>query len=383
MVAQVRAGRAMRAVARTFHVSLLTVQRWVDRAQDHRLDRVDWADRSPIPKTVHRTPRETENLVLSVRRELKDLSDLGEYGAPAVYRELTDRGYDSVPSVRTIGRIFRRRGVLDGHVRVRRPAPPRGWYLPAVAARDAELDSFDIVEGLVIQGGIEVEILTALSLHGGLPGAWPGPPVTATIVVSALIEHWRTVGLPAYAQFDNDTRFEGAHQFRDSISRVMRLCLSLKVVPVFAPVQEPAFQAGLENFNGRYQVRVWTRFHHENIAALRDRSSRHIAAYRRRAAARIEAAPLRRRFPTDWTLDLQAPVNGQIIFLRRSTEHGSVRLLGRSFTVDSLWCHRLVRCEVDLSAEQIQFYALRRRDPDSQPLLASVPYVPPRKPFHE
>lgn len=383
MVAQVRAGTAMRAVARTFRVSLLTVQRWVERARDQRLDRVDWADRSPIPQTVHRTPWETENVVVSVRRELKDLSDLGEYGAPAVHRELTDRGYGPVPSVRTIGRIFRRRGVLDGHVRIRRPAPPRGWYLPAVAARQAELDSVDMIEGLVIQGGIDVEILTALSLHGGLPGAWPGPPVTAKVVVAALIEHWRTVGVPAYAQFDNDTRFEGAHQFRDSISRVMRLCLSLNVVPVFAPVQEPAFQAGLENFNGRYQVRVWARFHHEDIAALRDRSDRHIAAYRRRAAARIEAAPPRRIFPTDWTLDLQAPLRGQIVFLRRTTERGSVRLLGRSFAVDPLWCHRLVRCEVDLAAEQIRFYALRRRDPESQPLLTHVPYVPPRKRFHE
>jgi hypothetical protein len=383
MVAQVRAGTAMRAVARMFRVSLLTVQRWVQRAESHRLDRVDWADRSPIPRTVHRTPRERENLVLSVRRELKERSDLGEYGAPAVHRELMERGYGSVPSVRTIGRIFKRRGVLDGSVRVRRPAPPRGWYLPSVMARDAELDSVDIVEGLVIQGGIDVEILTALSLHGGLPGAWPGPPVTAKLVVAALTEPWRTVGLPTYAQFDNDTRFEGAHQFRDSISRVMRLCLSLNVVPVFAPIQEPAFQAGLENFNGRYQVRVWARFRHEDIAALRNRSDRHIAAYRRRAAARIDAAPPRRVFPTDWTLDLQAPLHGQIIFLRRTTEHGSVRFLGRSFAVDQLWCHRLVRCEVDLSAEQIRFYALRRRDPASQPLLTSVPYVLPRKPFHE
>lgn len=383
IVAFVRAGHSMRTAARQFGVSLWTVQRWVGRAGGQRLDRVNWADGSPIPKTIHRTPWETEDLVLSIRRELKDVSDLGEYGAPAVHRELIERGYRAVPSVRTIGRIFRRRGALDVHLRVRRPAPPRGWYLPALVARHAELDSFDIIEGLIIQGGIDVEVLTALSLHGGLPGAWPGPPLTAKRVVAALVDHWRTVGVPAYAQFDNDTRFEGAHQFRDSFSRVMRLCLSLNVVPVFAPVPEPAFQAGLENFNGRYQVRVWARFRHADIPALGDRSDRHIAAYRRRAAARIEAAPQRRSFPSDWALDLQVPLHGQIIFLRRTTERGSVRLLGRSFDVDSLWAHRLVRCEVDLDAEKIRFYALRRRDPQCQPLLAEVPYAPPPRRFHE
>ena len=37
--------------------------------------------------------------------------------------------------------------------------------------------------------------------------------------MKALTEHWRIFGLPAYAQFDNDTRFQGAHQFRNSIER--------------------------------------------------------------------------------------------------------------------------------------------------------------------
>jgi transposase len=383
MVAFVRTGQSMRAAARKFRVSLWTVQRWVARAHGQRLDRVDWTGRPPIPHTIHRTPREVEDLVLNARRELKEVSDLGEYGAAVVYQALLDRGTRAVPSIRTIGRIVRRRGALDGHVRLRRPAPPRGWYLPAVVARQAELDSFDIVEALTIQGGIDVEVLTALSLHGGLPAAWPGPPVTAKTVVAALIDHWRTVGLPGYAQFDNDTRFEGAHQFRDSISRVMRVCLSLNVVPVFTPVQEPAFQAGLENFNGRYQVRVWARFRHTDLAGLRDRSDRHIAAYRRRAAARIDAAPRRRPFPTDWSLDLQAPLHGQIIFLRRTTERGCVRLLGRPFDVDSLWTHRLLRCEVNLDAGHIRFYALRRREPDSQPLLREVAYVAPRRRFRE
>lgn len=372
----------MRAVARAFRASLLTVQRWVQRAQTRRLDRVEWGDRPPIPRHTVRTNAATEDLILRLRHDLKTQSALGEYGARAIQGELVARGHRPVPAVCTIGRILERRGALDGHHRVRRPPPPRGWYLPTVAAGQAELDSFDIVEGLIIQGGLEVEVLTGMSLIGGFPTAWPGPPLTARLVVDHLRTHWTQCGRPRYAQFDNDTRFQGAHQHRDCISRVMRLCLSLDIVPVFTPVQEPGFQAALENFNGWWQTKVWHRFHHASYPDLRQRSDAYLDARRRRGAARIQSAP-RRAFPTPWQLDLQAPLRGTIIFLRRTSEHGTTTLLGRRFDVDPAWLHRLVRCEVDLDAHHIRFYALRRRDPAHQPLLREVAYMPPSRRFIE
>ena len=113
-------------------------------------------------------------------------------------------------------------------------AGPR--HLPAGTCRTwpparAELDSFDFIDGLVLQGGPHLEILTGISLQGGLIGAWPGPLFTAVATLATLLAHWRAVGLPTYAQFDNDTRFQGPPQHRDVVSRVMRLCLSLGVTP--------------------------------------------------------------------------------------------------------------------------------------------------------
>jgi hypothetical protein len=66
--------------------------------------------------------------VLRMRKELKDNRVLGEYGAPAIHRELLDRGFARPPSIRTIGRILERRGALDRRRRARRPPPPRGWF---------------------------------------------------------------------------------------------------------------------------------------------------------------------------------------------------------------------------------------------------------------
>jgi hypothetical protein len=228
--------------------------------------------------------------------------------------------------------------------------------LPDVATGRAELDSFDIVEGLVIQGGISVEVLNGVSLHGGLVASWPMTSVTAQVTVRALIEHWRQVGLPTYAQFDNDTIFPGPHQYADVVGRVMRLCLSLGVVPVFAPPRETGFQAAIASFNGRWQAKVWARFVPDSLDGLRQQSGKFVAASRLRAAARIEAAPARRPFSKHWRLDLQARPKGRLIFLRRTDAQGSVELLGHRFTVDPLWPNRLVRAEVDLDAGPAHTY---------------------------
>ena len=131
----------------------------------------------------------------------------------------------------------------------------------------AELDQFDFVEGLVIKDGPEVEVLNVVSLHGGLVGAWPTTGCTAESARMAMIEHWRQWGLPDYAQFDNDTRFQGPHAQPDTIGTVIKFCLSLGVVPVFAPPREHGMQNAIEGFNGRWQAKVWARFHHDDLPA--------------------------------------------------------------------------------------------------------------------
>src|SRR6266852_4825377 len=192
MVVSVRRGQSLRAVARRFHVSLSHVERWVRRAGDQPLREVDWSDLpSGCRNSPQRVPSRLEDAVLQIRKELKETSALGEYGAAAIQRVLRERRAGPgqvVPSLRTIGRILERRGALDGRRRVRRRPPPRGWFLSDVAAGKAELDSFDIIEDLVVQGGIDVNVLNGISLHGGLCASWPRSQITAKSTVNMLIE---------------------------------------------------------------------------------------------------------------------------------------------------------------------------------------------------
>lgn len=384
MIEALRHGASQRAVAREHNVSLLTVQRWAKRAGDLPLDEVDWSDRPSGPRQASkRTVQEIEDMVLRIRQELRQESDLGEYGGQAIRGELKARQVDPVPAVSTIYRILERRGALDGQRRPRRRPPPRGWYLPDVAASRAELDQFDFIEDLRIQGGPLIDVLTVVSLHGGLVGAWPRAPFSTQGVVECLVEHWRAFGAPTYAQFDNDTRFQGPHQHPGAIGRVIRLCLGLGIVPVFVPVAEQGFQAGIEGYNGLWQAKVWARFHHQSLETLLERSARYVAAHRQRTRVRREGAPARHPVPEPWTLNLQAPLHGRIIFVRRTSAQGKATLLGSEFAVDDTWPHRLVRCEVALDEGIIRFYALRRREPTEQRLLSQIRYELPKRRFRE
>jgi hypothetical protein len=283
-----------------------------------------------------------------------------------------------VPAVRTIGRILDRRGLLDGRRRVRRPAPPAGWYLPELAGRRVELDSFDAIVGLRLFGGADVEVLTAMSIHGGLAGAWPTSAAVSPFVTERLLDHWRSIGLPGYAQFDNDTRFLGTHGQPDSLGSVPRLCLALGVTPVFAPIREHGFQASIEAFNGLWQARVWKRAFGLDLAGLAELSERYIAAHRDRRSVRIEAAP--DRAPFHLPAPRPGPPSGRIVFIRRTTIAGRIDVLGRLDDIDRHWPQRLVRAELDLDARLIRVHALRRREPAVQPVLREVPYrLPDRR----
>ncbi len=73
MVREARKGTSHRAVAKKFRVAKSQVDRWVERAQRKRLDRVDGSDRSPGPKTPHnRSSKELEELAGSLTLECRN-----------------------------------------------------------------------------------------------------------------------------------------------------------------------------------------------------------------------------------------------------------------------------------------------------------------------
>jgi hypothetical protein len=175
--------------------------------------------------------------------------------------------------------------------------------------------------------------------------------------------------------------FQGTHRYPDALGRIIRLCLSLGVVPVFVPPRETGFQAMIASYNGWWQAKVWSRFQHAGLEDLQGHSQKDVAALLKQRAARIETAPDRRAFPGDWTLDLRKRPPGRLVYLRRSNGLSAVTLLGQTWQLGQVWPHRLVRCEVDLDKNKIRFFTLRRKDPTSQPQILEVDYRLPNRGF--
>lgn len=383
MVQAVRQGQSFRSVAKQFGVSKTTVERWVQRAKTKRLDRVDWTDQpeeTTAPK--NRSSFEVEICVLNLRKELKENSDLGEYGADAILREMHRLECPQPPSRATVNRILLRHGQLDGRRRRRYTPPPKGWYLKNVAKGIAELDQFDYVEDLCIQGGTIFNVLNGISLHGGLVASWPMSRMSAENTLQKLIEFWNEFGLPDYAQFDNSTVFQGPRH-PDSLGRVIRCCLSLGVTPVFVPPRETGFQASIESYNGRWEKGVWQRFHFENLIDVQKQSQRYVQAVREKNSERLEATPKRLVIPKQWKLDYSQKPKGKVIFIRRTDNEQCVGIMGYRWHVNGAGEHKLLRAEVDLTKNKISFFRLRRREPNIHELLATAKYHFPNKPFKE
>ncbi len=228
MVAAVRRGLTQRAAARRFRVGLSHLQYWLTRTRGQKLDRVDWSDQSHAPRQQGRqTKGGLQRRILALRLELGQ-GDLGFVGAQAIHDALlAERPKGQRPSLRTIGRILKAHGALDAVRRVRRLSPPAGWYLPDVAAATAELDAFDVIEDLPLEAGPRLDVLTTRALWGSVRGAWVSAAMRARWLCERLETHWRKHGCPAYAQFDNDSRFQGTHTHPDVLGQVIRLCLSL------------------------------------------------------------------------------------------------------------------------------------------------------------
>jgi hypothetical protein len=320
--------------------------------------------------------------VLTLRKQLKDHSPLGEHGADAILREMQQRDCPMLPARATVNRILKRHGELVGRHRKRFKAPPAGWYLKPLAKKLAELDQFDYIEDLCIEGGKTFQVFNAISLHGALVGSWPMMRMTSENTVQKLLEHWNEFGLPDYAQFDNATIFQGS-RWPDSLGKVVRCCLSLGVIPVFVPPRETGFQASIESYNGRWELGVWKRFHFNNLAEVQRQSDKYVDAVRMKNHERYEASPTRWQIPKGWKLDYSVRPQGKVIFIRRATNEEYVEVMGHWWLVKGVGANKLVRADVDLTKNTIAFYRIRRREPSVHELIATAKYHFPNKPFKE
>jgi hypothetical protein len=130
------------------------------------LDDVDWSSRPHTPqKVANKTSAKVEREICALRKKLQTQGALGFTGALTIHDALQGSDVpEPLPSVRTIGRILHRHGFLDRRRRIRRAAPPAGWYLQGLAQGQVDVDCFDVIEDLRLENFGLIQIFTAKAL---------------------------------------------------------------------------------------------------------------------------------------------------------------------------------------------------------------------------
>jgi transposase InsO family protein len=212
-------GRSYREVARAHGVSKSWVGKLVSRYRSGGYEAI--APRSRAAKTIpHRTPPELEQEIVALRTELAEQGH--DAGAATIAYHLSLR-HDQVPSVCTIWRVLRRRGLV-------RPQPhkrPRSSWRRFEAALPNECWQSDVTHWR-LEDGAEVDICNFLDDHSR---AVVASVAMATATAPAVLRVFRQAGarwgLPAALLTDNGCIYTTWHRGGPNVMQTELLALGV------------------------------------------------------------------------------------------------------------------------------------------------------------
>ena len=219
--------------------------KWLDR---HKNQDELWFQSQPrVPKTIHqKMDTQMEQLIVDTRKELM-AAQFSQYGPQAIYYTLEQRGY-SPPLVWSIARVLNRHHLT--HKKNKTPYLAKGKKYPYHYILCQQMD---FVGPRYLSCKARYYFLTTIDCdtHWSQTGVLENQ--TSDSVCQELLRFWKIVGIPDFLQMDNDLAFWGSLRSPRAVGKVIRLCLSLGVTPVFIPQGEPWRNGVIEHFNNTMQ----------------------------------------------------------------------------------------------------------------------------------
>jgi putative transposase len=220
---------------------------------------------SRAPKSSpHALDLSVEQLIVRIRKTLES-TKYAQIGAGAIAWELT-KLYVTPPPVWTINRVLKRHHLITKRIR---GYQPKGKSYPAIEA-DApnRVHQTDLIGPRYLHTKERFYSLNTMDLFRHKVRITSLAFRNASAVMAALLSVWKTLGIPQYCQFDNQQVFSGSERRPRWFSKVIRLCLSLDIEPVFIPFREPWRMAEIERFNNLWDKRFFRAQHFESLRHL-------------------------------------------------------------------------------------------------------------------
>jgi len=319
---------------------------------------------------AQRISPELERTILSIRRRLQaHATPATRYrlsGATAIRAELQALGVRPLPSERTIERVLERNGLTAPRFRLT-PLLARQQYPGPQARASNQLHEIDLVGPVYLKSRRHrYYVWVCKDAFDGAVCLRLAASRRRDEVLGFLGECWKDLGRPEQVQFDNARELAGWGPAARHLGRVIRLCLRFGVEPVFIPEREPQFNGSVENFNGWFQpLLLDRRFTHagdlrRELARLQEAvNTQHVhprlggltpAQYRR--GLRLQRLPAGFEVPTD----RQPLAAGGVIFIRRVTVAGTVKILSQSFRVGKRHRGLYLRLVIDTGRGRLTAY---------------------------
>jgi len=319
---------------------------------------------------AQRISPELERTILSIRRRLQaHATPATRYrlsGATAIRAELQALGVRPLPSERTIERVLERNGLTAPRFRLA-PLLARQQYPGPQARASNQLHEIDLVGPVYLKSRRHrYYVWVCKDAFDGAVCLRLAASRRRDEVLGFLGECWKDLGRPEQVQFDNARELAGWGPAARHLGRVIRLCLRFGVEPVFIPEREPQFNGSVENFNGWFQpLLLDRRFTHagdlrRELARLQEAvNTQHVhprlggltpAQYRR--GLRLQRLPAGFEVPTD----RQPLAAGRVIFIRRVTVAGTVKILSQSFRVGKRHRGLYLRLVIDTGRGRLTAY---------------------------
>lgn len=216
------------------------VHKWVTRYRRESTD--NWyLSKSTAPKqALNRTPRKSEDLVISVRKALIDRC-YSQTGALSIMYEIKRMGLKP-PSIPTINRILKRNNLITvSSVKQRKGIRYPNYF--------TLMQQMDLVGPRYLVGGSRFYFQNIIDVENHHVGVYPIRDKSSQTIAQRLAHFWAVYGMPDYLQMDNELSFRGSNRHPRSFGIVIRLALSQGITPIFIPPSEPWRNGVIEKFN--------------------------------------------------------------------------------------------------------------------------------------
>ena len=359
-------------IARRLKVSRRWVYRWITR-YDSKPGAKSLEDRSHAPK--HRKeiyPQKIKEMAVKSRKARKAGHRKYPYAlvsAEAIYYELRDLGVAPLPPPRTIHFWLKQAGEIDERSKPCKESNPTYPVLLCQAINDVH--ELDLKGPFYLEGSSQKYYLIVVrDVFGKKVALRVLKEKEMEQIIDFLVETWQKIGLPKFLQMDNGLEFRGSNAYPRSLSRLVRVCLDVKVQPVFIPKSEPWRNGVIENLNGLIQRLFLKAKTFKNEKQLFKEAQKletcintthHLPALDGKTPSEFAAKTSLRFLPSgyNWRKRNLQLVKGKVTFIRLVRKSGRITLAGNDkFSVGKKYKWQYVQAVVNVQKKQLNFYLM-------------------------